>query len=105
MVMMCLSHSLLFADEIKSDELGRSLANYQVCSLISSEIKDQKMHVYYQSMLNDVGLSVLSLQAESAKQVYESWQKSEDVLIKISQQNLKQICLSRFDQLSRQMVN
>ena len=104
-LMLCLSCTTIWAENRDMNEIGRSLANYQACSQMSIEASDEKMFVYYQTMLNDIGMSVLSFDHNSAKQVYDTWDKSGNILSKISNKNLMKICLSRFDVLSRQMAN
>lgn len=98
------SHSLIWATNRDSEELGRSLANYQACSFIALDINDKQMFFYYQKMLNDTGLSILSFNADSAQLVYNTWERSEKLLLKIGTQNLRRSCLSRFDALSRKML-
>jgi hypothetical protein len=93
------------ANNSDPDELGRSLANYKVCSQTAIDIDDHKMHFYYQKMLNDIGLSILAFNDTDAREVYLAWDKSEKVLLKIDKQSLLKICLSRFDSLSRKMIS
>lgn len=104
-ILLFLSHSLAWANNQDAHQLGRSLANYQACSEISIGIDDKQMFSYYQKMLNDTRILILTLNLQSAKQLYLTWDKSEKILLKIDEQNLKQICLSRFDALSRQMAS
>lgn len=99
------SHSLAWSESRDADLLGRSLANYDACSNIALTINDEQMFIYYRRMFNDTGLSILSFHDEPAMQVYSAWEKSENVLLTIGKKNLKRICLSRFDDLSRNMVN
>lgn len=98
-----ITYSLFVSANNESDELGRSLANYQACAQVAVDIDDRQMFVYYQKMLNDTRLSILSFNEDSAKQVYSIWLHSEDILNKIPVSEIQKICLSRFDQLSRQM--
>lgn len=104
--LLLFNHSLIWANTTEKqelDELGRSLANYQVCSEIAVIIKDELMFSYYQGMFNDARLHLLTKKAERSKQVYSSWQRSEKVLLKIGEDNLQQVCLSRFDELTRKI--
>jgi len=103
-VLMLFSQSIAWATNNDADELGRSLANYQGCSQIATDINDGDMLIYYQNMLNDTRLSILRFNKTKAEEVYLAWNKSEQVLLKIGVQNLQKVCLSRFDALSRQMV-
>ena len=104
-MLLLLSHSSVWAVNYDSDELGRSLANYQACSEIATDIDDEQMFFYYRQMLNDTGLSVLSFNHRDAEQVYNAWERSEKVLLKIADKNLQKVCLSRFDDLYRNMQN
>lgn len=104
-LVLLFSHLPTWANAQKMDELGRSLANYQVCSLVSTAISDEQMFNYYQKMFNDTGLRVLSLNAQLASQVYVAWGKSEKLLLTIEKKSLQKICLSRFDGLSRKMLS
>ncbi|GLS89263.1 hypothetical protein GCM10007916_03300 [Psychromonas marina] len=103
-MLLLFSQSVAWANNRDTDELGRSLANYQICSQISNDINDREMLIYYQKMLNDIRLSILHFKATDATEVYLAWDKSEKVLLKVGMQNLQKICLSRFDALSRQMT-
>ena len=103
--MLFLSYSSAWAENRDVNEIGRSLANYQACSQMSIEASDENMFIYYQEMLNDIGMSVLSFDQNAAKKVYDAWDESEGILLKINDKNLMRVCLSRFDLLSRQMAN
>ena len=105
LTLLLLSHSLAWANSPDASELGHSLANYQACSNAALEINDEQLFFYYKKMFNDAGLLVLSFDKSSAKQVYRAWETSEDVLLKIGGNNLQGICVSRFDALSRTMLN
>ncbi len=104
-LLLLFSHSLTWANNIDTHELGRSLANYQACSEVSVMMNDDQMFNYYQNMLNDTRFALLALTSEKSKQVYVTWTKSEAVLVNIGEQSLQKICLSRFDELSRKMFN
>ncbi|WP_028864234.1 hypothetical protein [Psychromonas aquimarina] len=83
--------------------LGRSLANYQLCSDISVELDDKAMFNYYSEMYND---SVLELKAYSTAQVKtvtaeQYW--SVFKLAAVDRKSVGLLCLSRFDLLSRKM--
>lgn len=88
-----------------TNELGRSLANYEVCSQISLALNDQQMFFYYKKMFNDISSGVLALNAKDLQQVYEVWEDSEKILSKLNVTTMESICLSRFDDLSRKMLN
>ena len=104
-ILFLFQHSLLFASNEHLNELGRSLANYQTCSNVSVSMGDEQMFSYYQSMFNDTRLSLLSFNTFEAKEVYTTWSASEKVLNNIGNKNLQGFCLSRFDELSRQMID
>ena len=95
----------LFSWADNNNEIGRSLANYEVCTQISAELEDHQMFFYYKKMFNDSSLQVLSFNNKEAKKVYKVWQESEQTLKKLNGSTMAQMCLSRFDQLSRQMLN
>ncbi len=93
------------ASDIGELELGRSLANYQACSKVAVSINDEVMVNYYQRMFNDATISMLSINNEEGRLLYSVWDKSEKVLSHIGKQGLQEICLSRFDNLSRSLFN
>lgn len=88
-----------------NDEIGRSLANYEVCAQTSVVLDDPQMYFYYKKMFNDISLRVLALDNRRANQVYEIWRQSEQILGKLNSITMQQMCLSRFDDLSRKMIN
>ena len=96
---------LTWAQKTDYDELGRALANYQICSEVSISIKDDLMFQYYQKMFNDISASLLSINDKDVKQVYLAWNQSEEVLVNLNLEVLEIMCLSRFDELSRKMLN
>ena len=98
-------HPLTWAQKTDFNELGRALANYQACSKVAVTIKDDLMFNYYKKMFNDTELALLNINNEQAKHVYSAWDKSEKVLSHIGLHSLQNICLSRFDALSRKMLN
>lgn len=103
---MLLIQPLTWANNTESeqlDELGRSLANYQVCSRVAMTVNDELMFRYYQTMFNDTRFSLLKKSRTKVGQVYTTWNKSEQILLKITEENLLKFCLSRFDDLSRKM--
>lgn len=105
LLLFTFSSSLLWATPQSFKQLGRSLANYQVCSEVALSIADLQMNNYYKNMFNDTQLQLLSQSTENTRIVYATWDNSEKVLLKIGGENLQKICLSRFDALSRQMIN
>jgi hypothetical protein len=88
-----------------NNELGRSLANYDACAQVSLAINDQQMFFYYKKMLNDISLSALSLTHNESLKLYEIWMESEKVLMKLNISSMEKLCSSRFDELSRKMLN
>jgi len=99
-----LNSSLLWAGNQINDELGRSVANYQVCSHIALDINDKQMFSYYQKMYNDAQLSIVGADELAAKQVYKTWESSEKILNGVGKSQLKALCLSRFAPLARKML-
>lgn len=102
-LILLFSSSLLWANN--NIEIGRSLANYEACTEISVDLDDHQMFFYYKKMFNDISLELLSLDNKEAKKVYRVWQESEHTLRKLNGSSMAQMCLSRFDELSRQMIN
>ena len=97
-------HPLTWGNNMSMHELGRSIANYQACSKVSIAINDDLMFDYYQSMFNDTSVGLLALKSDQSTLIYAIWDVSEKVLLNIGEQNLRQVCLSRFDELSRKML-
>ncbi|MCP4323491.1 MAG: hypothetical protein GY951_08465 [Psychromonas sp.] len=104
-LLLLVMHPSSWAQKTDFDELGRALANYQACSEVSISIKDDLMFKYYQGMFNDISISLLTNNDKDVKQAYLAWNKSENVLLNLNLETLKIICLSRFDELSRKMLN
>tara|TARA_R110001583_G_scaffold33943_6_gene114608 strand:+ start:15147 stop:15500 length:354 start_codon:yes stop_codon:yes gene_type:complete len=102
-LILLLSYPYTLANNI--NELGRSLANYEACSQVSLTLNDQKMFSYYKKMFNDINLGVLSLNTKDMHHVYGVWGDSEKILSKLNVTTMEGICLSRFDDLSRKMLN
>jgi len=105
LMLLVLNPLSIWANQEDSNELGRSIANYQACSKVALDINDQPMFSYYQAMMNDTAVFILSLDKRNAEAVYDIWDNSEAVLLNMPRQHLQKICLSRFDALSRQMLN
>lgn len=102
---LLLTYPLVVVAQQDNDELGRAMANYQACGQAALQFNDQAMFVYYQQMFNDSRLSTLAFDDASAEQVYRAWAASEKALQRIASKHLHKLCLSRFDDLSRQMIN
>ncbi|WP_413701533.1 hypothetical protein ACLKMH_07935 [Psychromonas sp. KJ10-10] len=103
LLILMLSSSFVWAND--NDEMGRSLANYDTCTHISEVMNDHQMYFYYKKMFNDLSLGVLALNAQDASHVYDVWLKSELLLRKLNNASMQKMCLSRFDELSRKMLN
>ncbi len=94
------------AEAITDHELkivGRSLANYELCSDISSELEDKAMFHYYREMYNDSLRDIKAYQTIQREIIINEQQKSAIKLAKIDRKNFGEFCLSRFDLLSRKM--
>ena len=104
-VLLLLISPLSWSQKNALNEQGRALANYQVCSQIATNVNDEAMLNYYLKMFNDSQLSALTLPSQELERVYFAWQKSEQVLLSLDKGSLLKICLSRFDLLSREMLN
>jgi hypothetical protein len=104
-LLLMFSYSFAQANSTNEAQLGRSLAIYHACSKISVAINDEQMFNYYQKMLNDFSLDLLTLSMRQAEKVYAIWDKSEKILINIDEQSLQKMCLSRFGELSRRVLN
>ncbi len=89
--------------DLELKTLGRSLANYRLCSDISVELDDKAMFNYYSEMYNDGLLKVAAYSQSGAEMVNKELQMSALKLAKIDRASLGGLCLSRFDLLSRKM--
>lgn len=82
---------------------GRALANYQLCADVAKNRKDSAMFNYYSDMYND---SLRAGKLFYIGQVYIIFSEQKKTAIKLAQidkDNLRLLCISRFDTLSRQM--
>lgn len=96
------SSAKAFSDE-ELKTVGRALANYQVCSDISSDMGDSVMLSYYSEMYNDSLRESETYQKTQSDIVFNEQRSSTVKLAKLDRKNLGELCLSRFDLLSRKM--
>jgi len=95
-----------FANVLSDEEvkiLGRSLANYQICAAISVEMGDPVMLSYYSDMYNDGLLKRNTYPKNKLEMVIAEQQSSATKLAGIDRKSLGELCLSRFELLSRKM--
>lgn len=97
-----ISSAKTFSDE-ELKIAGRALANYQVCSEISSEMGDSVMLSYYSEMYSDSLRESKNHPKIQSDIVFNEQQSSTIKLAKLDRKNLGELCLSRFDPLSRKM--
>ena len=101
------SYYILLSAAPLSDEnlkvYGRALANYQVCARIAADLDDKTMLSYYSEMFNDSSVEINTYPKYLSKIVIKEFNRSVDKLSKIDEQSMGQLCLSRFDSLSRKM--
>lgn len=98
--------SASFANVLSDEEvklLGRSLANYQICGDISVEMGDPVMLSYYRDMYNDGLLKRNTYPKNKLEMVIAEQQNSATKLARIDRKSLEELCLSRFDLLSRKI--
>ena len=107
LIFCCLLNiSLSFADTSSDESLqvyGRALANYQVCAQIAAELGDKTMHSYYSEMFNDSSAEINAYPKSLSAIIFNEFHRSADKLAQIDKQSMGQLCLSRFDLLSRKM--
>lgn len=96
------SAEILSDQNLKTD--GRALANYQVCAQIADLIGDKAMHSYYAEMFNDSWAVINTYSKNQSYIVIQEFDLTLDKLGKINKQNMEQLCLSRFDPLSRKVL-
>ena len=94
------------AEQVTDEQLktsGRALANYQLCSNVADKRNDQAMFNYYSEMYSD------SLQASKmfyiwqVQVIIDLQQETAMKLAAINKNSFAQLCISRFDDLSRKM--
>ena len=82
---------------------GRALANYQLCTGVAKNRSDSAMFHYYNDMYNDSLRAGKLLYIGGVQVIFTEQQKSAIKLAQIDKDSLTQLCLSRFDALSRKM--
>jgi hypothetical protein len=82
---------------------GRALANYQLCADVAKTAQDQAMFNYYRDMYNDSLSAGKLLHIWQVQIIFNEQQKTANQLAQIDKEDMTQLCLSRFDALSRKM--
>jgi hypothetical protein len=82
---------------------GRALANYQVCTQMAEDMGDNVMHSYYAEMFADGSAELNGYSPKQQQIAINEFNRSVQKLGKINKQAMGQLCLSRFDTLSRKM--
>ena len=104
----CLANTCLsFAEPLNDENLkiyGRSLANYQVCAQIAGELDDKAMRSYYSEMFTDSYAEIKAYSQELFQIIVKEFDRSVDKLAEIDKQSMATLCSSRFDALSRKML-
>jgi hydroxyethylthiazole kinase-like sugar kinase family protein len=82
---------------------GNALANYQVCETLSTHFNDPVMAYYYQDMkeLSRVD-NKRAFTLNDIDKIEEEYMSAFSILNKLNKPSLFQLCLSRFDTVSRQ---
>ena len=100
------AYSLAQAEQSRDEQLkmtGRALANYQLCANIAQQRKDPAMFNYYSEMYFDTIQAGKMLPIWQVQIIFDVQQKTAIKLITIDKSSLAQLCISRFDALSRKM--
>lgn len=82
---------------------GRALANYQLCADVAKTRQDQAMFNYYRDMYKDSLRAGKLFQIWEVHIIFDEQQKAAMKLAQLDKEAIAQLCLSRFDALSRKM--
>lgn len=82
---------------------GRALANYQLCTGVAKNRNDPAMLHYYNDMYNDNLRAGKLLYIGGVQVIFAEQQKTANKLAQINKGSIEQLCISRFDDLSRKM--
>jgi hypothetical protein len=106
-IICCLINSCFsFADPLTDNSLkvaGRALANYQVCEQLAADINDKAMVSYYSQMFADSSAKINRFTEKQSEFVIQEFKRSVNKLLKINTRVMTQLCLRRFDPLTRKM--
>jgi len=89
-------------NEQKLNEVGRALANYQVCESLAKQFNDPVMAFYYAQMTLLSEQESSMLEASQLQSIKDHKHNALSVLHKLNKASLFQLCLQRFDDVSRQ---
>ena len=84
--------------------LGNTLANYDKCKSLATQSGDKVMAYYYDEM-HRLAMTEAKLESEVDKQAHiikGEYDKASSILNRINSTGLYQLCLNRFDSVSRQ---
>ncbi|MFT7053087.1 MAG: hypothetical protein ACJAU1_000639 [Psychromonas sp.] len=82
---------------------GRALANYQLCADVAKNGKDPAMFNYYSDMYNDSLRAGRLLYIGQVQVIFSEQKKTAIKLAQMNRGSIEQLCISRFDDLSRKM--
>ncbi|MEL0660838.1 hypothetical protein V6255_17020 [Psychromonas arctica] len=91
-------------NNIELKALGNTLANYDMCKSLAIQSGDKVMAYYYDE-IHQLAMTETKLGSEVDKQVKiikDGYDKASSVLNRINSAGLYQLCLNRFDSVSRQ---
>ena len=107
---LCVSTYAENSDVVKKNielkALGNTLANYDMCKSLATQSGDKVMAYYYDEM-HRLAMTETKLGSEVDKQlqveiIEDEYYKAFSILKKINSAGLYQLCLNRFDSVSRQ---
>ena len=105
---LCASTYAETSDVVKKNielkALGNTLANYDMCKSLATQSGDKVMAYYYDE-IHRLAMTETKLGSEVDKQVKiieDEYDKASSILNKINSAGLYQLCLNRFDSVSRQ---
>jgi len=93
-------------NDIELKTKGSTLANYDACKSLATQSGDKVMAYYYDEM-HRLTMAETTLESKVDKQVQveiieDEYDKALSILKKINSAGLYQLCLNRFDSVSRQ---
>ena len=94
------------ATQISAQQLkitGRALANYQLCTNVAERRHDQAMFNYYTEMYFDSLQAGKMLTIWQVQVIFDEQQTTASKLAEIDKEDITQLCISRFDRLSRRI--
>ncbi len=82
---------------------GRALANYQFCKNAAQKSHDPAMFNYYNEMYFDSLQAGRVLPIRQVQIIFDEQKKTAVKLVAIDERSLTELCIRRFDALSRKM--